>query len=175
MEFSIEVESGTNGRTAQVSKCFWSYSIEGDSTLISGPSSFSGLVKSCTVNRCILVSTIEALKILPPDCDVLVYSQNKFFINNLNYGLPVWRRNGWMTKAVKNTAAQIVADHDLWKEIDALGQCLTSITGKHIRPAHESPRFLPIFERPLRITSESQNHSKDRELSIGSLIPRPLT
>ncbi len=133
MHFKIYVDSETREKDSWFGDCSWSYVIEGDSSSLNGPSSLSGMLENNTINRALLVATIEALKVLPPDCEIHVTSRHDYLKRNINFGLLSWRKSGWKTKATRGRSSQEVKHVDLWKEIDELLTNVLSMNGKSFR------------------------------------------
>lgn len=75
----------------------------------------SGSVKDSTNNRMELKAVIEALKILPENSTIELYSDSSYVLNGLSSWIKVWKKNGWQTSAKKE-----VANQDLWQELDNL-------------------------------------------------------
>jgi len=73
----------------------------------------SGGEAATTNNRMELTAMIKALSALKEACDVEVYSDSAYVVNNVSQGyLNFWIRNGWLTgdnKPVKN--------QDLWEAL----------------------------------------------------------
>ncbi|WP_347877294.1 ribonuclease HI [Halanaerobium saccharolyticum] len=75
----------------------------------------SGSEKDSTNNRMELKAVIEALKIIPKNTKIELYSDSSYVLNGLSSWIEGWKRNGWKT-ASKNA----VANQDLWQELDQL-------------------------------------------------------
>jgi len=75
----------------------------------------SGSEKDSTNNRMELKAVIEALKIIPKNTKIELYSDSTYVLNGLSSWIEGWKRNGWKT-AGKNE----VANQDLWQELDQL-------------------------------------------------------
>lgn len=75
----------------------------------------SGSEKDSTNNRMELKAVIEALKTIPKNTKIELYSDSTYVLNGLSSWIEGWKRNGWKT-ASKNE----VANQDLWQELDQL-------------------------------------------------------
>ena len=75
----------------------------------------SGAEKDSTNNRMELRAVIEALKIIPKNSKIEIYSDSSYVLNGLSNWIKGWKKNGWKT-AAKNP----VANQDLWQELDQL-------------------------------------------------------
>ncbi|WP_347814035.1 ribonuclease HI [Halanaerobium saccharolyticum] len=75
----------------------------------------SGSEKDSTNNRMELKAVIEALKIIPKNTRVELYSDSTYVLNGLSNWIEGWKRNGWKTAAKK-----AVANQDLWQQLDQL-------------------------------------------------------
>jgi ribonuclease HI len=74
----------------------------------------SGGVPATTNNRMELQAAISALGVLKQPCEVEFYTDSEYVKNGVTSWLPVWKRNGWKTKARKP-----VRNESLWRELDA--------------------------------------------------------
>jgi len=74
-----------------------------------------GSEKDSTNNRMELRAVIEALKIIPQNSTIELYSDSSYVLNGLSSWIEGWKKNGWKT-ASKNA----VANQDLWQELDQL-------------------------------------------------------
>jgi ribonuclease HI len=74
-----------------------------------------GAEKDSTNNRMELRAVIEALKIIPKNTKIELYSDSSYVLNGLSSWIEGWKKNGWKT-ASKNA----VANQDLWQELDFL-------------------------------------------------------
>jgi ribonuclease HI len=74
-----------------------------------------GSEKDSTNNRMELRAVIEALKIIPKDTKIELFSDSSYVLNGLSSWVEGWKKNGWKT-ASKNA----VANQDLWQELDSL-------------------------------------------------------
>jgi ribonuclease HI len=74
-----------------------------------------GAEKDSTNNRMELRAVIEALKILPKNTKIELYSDSSYVLKGLSSWVEGWKKNGWKT-ASKNA----VANQDLWQELDEL-------------------------------------------------------
>ncbi|SKA63829.1 ribonuclease HI [Desulfobaculum bizertense] len=73
----------------------------------------SGGFKNTTNNRMELTAVIEALQALTRPCDVVLYSDSKYFLDAIRKGwLKNWLKNGWKTAGKKP-----VKNKDLWQKI----------------------------------------------------------
>jgi ribonuclease HI len=75
----------------------------------------SGSEKDSTNNRMELKAVIEALKIIPKDSTIKLYSDSTYVLNGLSSWIECWKKNGWKTSSKKE-----VANQDLWQELDNL-------------------------------------------------------
>lgn len=74
-----------------------------------------GSEKNSTNNRMELKAVIEALKIIPQNSKIELYSDSSYVLNGLSSWIEGWKRNGWKTSSKKE-----VANQDLWQELDDL-------------------------------------------------------
>lgn len=72
----------------------------------------TGGTKKATNNQMEMTAVIEALYLLKKPCEVTIYTDSAYIVNNFSR-IPEWRANGWMgtSGAVKN--------HELWDKMDA--------------------------------------------------------
>ncbi|MBN1668194.1 MAG: ribonuclease HI [Anaerolineales bacterium] len=78
----------------------------------------SGGYRLTTNNRMELLAVIKGLEALKEPCIVKVFSDSEYVVNGMTLGwVARWKARGWYRK--KN---QLVANHDLWKRLDALCQ-----------------------------------------------------
>jgi ribonuclease HI len=75
----------------------------------------AGSERNSTNNRMELKAVIEALKLLPKDSKIEIYSDSSYVLNGLSSWIAGWKRNGWKTSSKKE-----VANQDLWQELDKL-------------------------------------------------------
>lgn len=75
----------------------------------------TGSVKDSTNNRMELKAVIEALKIIPKNSTIDLYSDSSYVLNGLSSWVESWKKNGWKTSSKKE-----VANQDLWQELDNL-------------------------------------------------------
>lgn len=75
----------------------------------------SGAEKDSTNNRMELRAVIEALKTIPKNSTVELYSDSSYVIKGLSKWIEGWKKNGWKTSSKKE-----VANRDLWEELDKL-------------------------------------------------------
>jgi len=75
----------------------------------------SGSAKDSTNNRMELKAVIEALKILPKNSTIDLYSDSSYVLKGLSSWIEGWKKNGWKTSSKKE-----VANQDLWQELDYL-------------------------------------------------------
>lgn len=75
----------------------------------------AGAEKDSTNNRMELRAVIEALKIIPKNTKIELYSDSSYVLKGLSSWVEGWKKNGWKT-ASKNA----VANQDLWQELDQL-------------------------------------------------------
>lgn len=74
-----------------------------------------GSEKDSTNNRMELKAVIEALKIVPKNSQIELYSDSSYVLNGLSIWIKNWKKNNWQTSSKKE-----VANRDLWEELDAL-------------------------------------------------------
>jgi len=77
----------------------------------------SGAEKDSTNNRMELKAVIEALKVIPKNSKLELYSDSSYVLNGLSSWIEGWKKNGWKTSS-KNE----VANRDLWEELDNLSE-----------------------------------------------------
>jgi len=75
----------------------------------------SGSAKDSTNNRMELKAVIEALKIIPKNSTIDLYSDSSYVLKGLSSWIEGWKKNGWKTSSKKE-----VANQDLWQELDNL-------------------------------------------------------
>lgn len=75
----------------------------------------SGALKDTTNNQMELKAVIEALKVLPANSEIELYSDSAYVLNGLSKWLNSWKNNNWLTAAKKE-----VANKELWQELDQL-------------------------------------------------------
>jgi len=75
----------------------------------------TGAEKDSTNNRMELRAVIEALKIIPKNTKIELFSDSSYVLKGLSSWVEGWKKNGWKT-ASKNA----VANQDLWQELDKL-------------------------------------------------------
>lgn len=81
-----------------------------------GGSSLSGGDPATTNNRMEMQAVIEALKHVPEQSTIKIYSDSAYVINCFQQKwIDNWERNGWMTSQKKP-----VENQDLWKEMRSL-------------------------------------------------------
>jgi ribonuclease HI len=71
-----------------------------------------GREESTTNNRMELMAAIEALKNIPKDSEVDLYTDSSYLINGITKWVNGWKRNGWMTKLKEE-----VLNKDLWESL----------------------------------------------------------
>lgn len=74
----------------------------------------SGSELATTNNRMELRAAIEAFTALKESCDVDFFTDSEYVKNGVTTWLPVWKTNGWRTKAKK-----AVKNDDLWRALDS--------------------------------------------------------
>jgi len=87
-----------------------------------------------TNNRMELTALIEALKILPDDHDIVVYSDSDLCVKTINEWASAWEKRGWKRKTgpIKNL--------ELVQELFALSKAKPRVTLKWIK-AHNGDRW----------------------------------
>lgn len=75
----------------------------------------SGAEKDSTNNRMELKAVIEALKIIPKNTKIELYSDSSYVLKGLSSWVEGWKKNGW-----KTASRNAVANQDLWQELDQL-------------------------------------------------------
>ncbi len=75
----------------------------------------TGSANDSTNNRMELKAVIEALKILPENSTIELYSDSSYVLKGLSSWIEAWKKNGWKTSSKKE-----VANQDLWQELDDL-------------------------------------------------------
>lgn len=89
-----------------------------------------GSAPDTTNNRMELTALIEALKTLPPDTDVDVFTDSELCVNTINQWAKSWERNGWKRKSGP------IANLELVKELYSLKQERPNVRLKWIK-AHD--------------------------------------
>ena len=77
--------------------------------------SISGAEVETTNNRMELKAVIEALKEIPKNSEIDLYSDSTYVLNGLSNWINGWKKNGWKTSSKK-----AVANKDLWQQLDSL-------------------------------------------------------
>ncbi len=77
----------------------------------------SGGETHTTNNRMELTGVIEALKTLPPGCDITITTDSQYVQKGITQWIHKWKRNGW-----KTVDKRPVLNADLWNALDALTQ-----------------------------------------------------
>ncbi|MFP4198160.1 MAG: ribonuclease HI [Halanaerobium sp.] len=75
----------------------------------------AGAETDSTNNRMELRAVIEALKIIPKNSKVELFSDSTYVLNGLSNWMDNWKKNGWKTASKKE-----VANQDLWQKLDQL-------------------------------------------------------
>ena len=75
-----------------------------------------GHEKDTTNNRMELTALISALKSLPAEAEILVFSDSELCVNTINQWAKSWEKNGWKRKSGP------IANLELVKELYALSQ-----------------------------------------------------
>ena len=75
----------------------------------------SGSAENSTNNRMELKAVIEALKLMPKNTKIELYSDSSYVLKGLSSWMQNWKNNGWKTSSKKE-----VANRDLWEELDNL-------------------------------------------------------
>ena len=93
-----------------------------------------GFARATTNNRMELTALIEALRALPEDAAVTVYSDSEICVKTINEWAAAWERRGWRRKsgAIKNL--------DLVKELWALARARPQLKVQWLR-AHDGARW----------------------------------
>ena len=76
----------------------------------------SGGDEQTTNNRMELTAVIEALKALKTNCNITLYTDNKYVMSGITEWMPNWKRNNWKTANKKNDVKNV----DLWLLLDEL-------------------------------------------------------
>ncbi len=72
-----------------------------------------GHAEITTNNKMELSAALYALKSIPTDASVTIYTDSSYLINGMTKWLSGWKRNGWQTKT-----KQDVSNKDLWLGLD---------------------------------------------------------
>jgi ribonuclease HI len=70
---------------------------------------FSGGSKKTTNNRMEMAAAIIALRSLPEEADVIVFSDSKYVVDGITKWIKGWQNNNWVTKSKSE-----VKNKDLW-------------------------------------------------------------
>ena len=79
------------------------------------PVYLSGGSKQTTNNQMELTAAIEALKFLPINSKIIIFTDSKYVKEGIELWIINWKKNGWKTKSKKP-----VKNKDLWKKLDGL-------------------------------------------------------
>ncbi|MEK7116917.1 MAG: ribonuclease HI [Patescibacteria group bacterium] len=71
-----------------------------------------GREKMTTNNRMEITAAIEALKNIPSDSEVKIFSDSEYLIKGITEWIKNWQKNNWQTKNKK-----AVLNKDLWEEL----------------------------------------------------------
>ncbi len=74
---------------------------------------------STTNNRMELTAVIEALKIIPCESKLAVYTDSKYVINGIEIWIVNWKKSNW-----KGSNRKEIKNKDLWIQLDNLSQNL---------------------------------------------------
>ena len=74
-----------------------------------------GSKKNTTNNQMELLAPIEALKKIPKDSEVQIFTDSKYVKSGITEWIYNWKKNGW-----KTANKQKVKNKDLWVELDLL-------------------------------------------------------
>ena len=72
---------------------------------------------STTNNRMELTAVIEALKIIPSESKLAVYTDSKYVINGIEIWIVNWKKSNW-----KGSNRKEIKNKDLWIQLDNLSQ-----------------------------------------------------
>ena len=73
----------------------------------------SGSDKDTTNNRMEMTAALMALKTIPRNSHVFIFTDSEYLKNGIQYWINGWRKNGW-----KTTAGKEVANRDLWEQLE---------------------------------------------------------
>ena len=74
-----------------------------------------GSKKNTTNNQMELMAPIEALKKIPKDSEVQIFTDSKYVKSGITEWIHNWKKNGW-----KTANKQKVKNKELWEELDLL-------------------------------------------------------
>ena len=74
-----------------------------------------GSKKNTTNNQMELLAPIEALKKIPKDSEVQIFTDSKYVKSGITEWIHNWKKNGW-----KTANKQKVKNKELWEELDLL-------------------------------------------------------
>ncbi len=74
-----------------------------------------GSKKNTTNNQMELLAPIEALKKIPKDSEVQIFTDSKYVKSGITEWIHNWKKNGW-----KTADKQPVKNKELWEELDLL-------------------------------------------------------
>ena len=74
-----------------------------------------GNKKNTTNNQMELLAPIEALKKIPKDSEVQIFTDSKYVKSGITEWIHNWKKNGW-----KTADKQPVKNKELWEELDLL-------------------------------------------------------
>ena len=77
----------------------------------------SGRKKKTTNNQMELMAAIEALKKIPKDQEVQIYTDSKYVKMGITEWIKKWSQNGW-----KTSSKQKVKNIELWKELNDISK-----------------------------------------------------
>ena len=75
----------------------------------------SGCKKNTTNNQMELMAAIEALKKIPKDQEVQMYTDSKYVKMGITEWIHIWKKNDWKTSSKKK-----VKNIELWTQLDKL-------------------------------------------------------
>lgn len=122
----------------------------------------SGSEAETTNNRMELTAIIEALRRVPVDARVELYTDSQYVIRGVTEWLPGWRARGWRT-----TSGQPVKNRDLWEELDRLAG--ERVTWRYVR-GHSGH---PENERANALAQAAADRVGGRRASSEEVPPAP--
>lgn len=79
--------------------------------------SLFGAEADTTNNRMEMLAAIEALKFIPTELTVQLYTDSQYLKNGMTVWLEGWKKRNWI-----NSKKEPVKNKDLWEELDTLAQ-----------------------------------------------------
>ena len=76
-----------------------------------------GKFEDVTHQRASLLAIVETLSVIKFPCEVVVKTDSEYVIKGVNHHIGSWKQNGW-----KRSDRKVIANLDLWQQLDSLLQ-----------------------------------------------------